>query len=80
MFSTLGRPVAEQTTVARPAVYLGRGFIALGILALLGAWITQLTERPLHGMSQEHLFNDAIALPLLGIAFFVDAFWHARRV
>ena len=59
----------DQTTVARPAVYIGRGFIALGVLALLGAWITQLTGRPLLGMSQEHLFNDAIALPLLGIAF-----------
>lgn len=70
----------DQTTVARPAVYIGRGFIALGTLALLGAWITQLTGRPLLGMSQEHLFNDAIALSLLGIGFFVDAFWHARRL
>lgn len=32
------------------------------------------------GMSQQHLFNDAIALALLGMGMFVDAFWHARSV
>lgn len=40
--------------------------IAVGVLALLGAWWTQLTGRSLWGMSQAHLFSDAAVLILLG--------------
>ncbi len=61
-------------------VYLGRIFFALAFLALLGAWYTQLTGGTLLGMSQQHLFNDAIVLSLFGIGQFVDAIWHARNV
>lgn len=42
----------STTTKARPAVYIARIFVALAVLALLGAWITQLTGAPLLGMSQ----------------------------
>jgi hypothetical protein len=70
----------ESPTAARPVVYVARVLIGLAVLALSGAWITQLTGGPLLGMGQQHLFNDAIALSLLGIAIFVDAFWHARRL
>lgn len=48
-------------------VYLGRIFFALAFLALLG-------------MSQQHLFNDAIVLALFGIGMFLDALWHSRNV
>ena len=61
-------------------VYLGRILFVLAMLALLGAWLTQLTGRAFLGFSQTHLFNDAIVLSLLGIGMFLDAFWHSRSV
>ncbi len=64
----------------RPAVYIGRTLLALAFLALVGAWITQLTGRTLWTMSQQHLFNDAVALALLGIGMLLDAIWHARHL
>jgi hypothetical protein len=57
----------------------GRALVLLGILALVGAWITEIIDRPLLGMSQEHLFFDAIALTVLGIAFMADSMLHARQ-
>ena len=65
---------------ARWAVYVGRVLLTLALLALLGAWLTQLTGAPLLGMSQQHLFNDAMTLALLGIGMFLDALWHGRSV
>lgn len=67
-----------NSTAARIAVYLGRILFTLVLLALLGAWITQLTGASLFGMSQQHLFSDATVLALLGIGMFLDASWHAR--
>lgn len=67
-------------TLARLAVYIGRIFFTLALLALVGAWATQVTDGRVFGMSQQHLFNDAMVLALLGIGSFLDAFWHARRV
>lgn len=64
----------------RITVYIGRILLFLSLLALLAAWITQLTGGPLLGMSQQHLFSDATVLALLGIGMFLDAFWHARSV
>lgn len=70
----------DNTKAGRFTVYIGRIFLTLAFLALIAAWITQLTGSALFGMSQQHLFNDAIVLALLGIAMFLDAFWHARNV
>lgn len=61
-------------------VSVGRVFFGLAFLALLGAWFTQLTGGNLLGMSQQHLFNDAIVLSLLGIGMMIDALWHSRNV
>lgn len=61
-------------------VYLGRIFFALAFLALLGAWLTQLTGGTLLGMSQQHLFNDALVLSLFGIGMLLDAIWHSRNI
>lgn len=66
--------------MTKAALYIGRIFLTLAFLALLGAWITQLTGGTLSGMSQQHLFNDAIALALLGIAGLLDALLHAKNV
>lgn len=70
----------ETTKATSLMVYLGRILFALAFLALLGAWLTQLTGGTLLGMSQQHLFNDAIVLSLFGIGMFLDALWHARSV
>ena len=67
-------------TAARVAVYIGRILFTFALLALLGAWITQLTGGPLFGMSQQHLFSDATVLALLGIGMFLDALWHGRNI
>lgn len=73
--------MATTTEKATPFfVYVGRLFFALAFLALLGAWLTQLTGGTLMGMSQQHLFNDAIALSLLGVGMMIDALWHSRNV
>ncbi len=69
-----------EDKLATLAVYLGRILFTLAFLALLGAWLTQAMGGTLLGMSQQHLFNDAIVLSLLGIGSFLDALWHARRV
>lgn len=62
------------------AVYLGRLFGLLAFLALLGAWITQLTGRPLFGMNQQHLFNDAMVLALFSIGMLLDGLLHSRNL
>lgn len=49
--------------------------VALGILALLGAWLAGEEGRTL-GLSQEHLFSDAIALFLLGISLQLGTLVH----
>jgi Na+-transporting methylmalonyl-CoA/oxaloacetate decarboxylase gamma subunit len=74
----------NQTTVERSAgrffVGLARVLVALSFLALFGAWVTQATGGQIFGMTQQHLFSDAIVLALLGIGCFIDAWWHARRL
>jgi len=67
-------------TLTRFFAAAGRVLVFLGVLALLGAWITELIDRPLWGMSQQPLFFDAIALTVLGIAFMADSMLHARHV
>ena len=64
----------------RRTVYLARVFVALALLALGGSWITQLTGGTILGMSQQHFFSDATVLALLGIAFFIDAYWHSQKI
>ncbi len=64
---------------AEMAIYVGRFFGVLALLALIGAWITQLTGRLLLGMSQQHLFNDATVLSLFCIAGLVDALVHGKN-
>lgn len=59
---------------------LGRVLIGLAALALIGAWTTELTDSTFLGMSQQHLFNDAMTLALLGIAFLLDALVHLKNL
>lgn len=66
--------------LARTTAIVGRGWGWLGLLALIGAWMTQLTQQPLFGMTQQHLFNDAIVMVLLCIASLLDSVVHAKGV
>ena len=66
--------------MTKTAISLGRFFGALAFLALIGAWITQLTSRPLFGMSQQHLFNDAIVLALFSISGLPDGLVHSKNL
>lgn len=61
-------------------VNLARLFIAFSLLALFGAWITEFRPGPLFGVTQEHLFNDAMILALIGIAFFLDSLLHSKNL
>ena len=63
---------------AQLAVAVGRLFGVLALLALLGAWMTQITGRPFLGMTQEHLFSDATVLALFCIAGLLDGIIHAK--
>ena len=65
---------------SKVAIYVGRLCGVLPLLALIGAWITQLTGKPFAGMSQQHLFNDATVLSLFCIAGLVDALVHAKNL
>jgi hypothetical protein len=60
-------------------VSVGRVSLALSVLSLIGAWITQLTGNSFVGMSQTHLFSDATVLALLGIGFLVDGIVHKKE-
>lgn len=64
----------------KSAIYLGRFFGLLALCALVGAWVTQLTGGTLLGMSQQHLFNDAIVLALFCIAGLLDGLLHSKNL
>lgn len=66
--------------MTKAAVNLGRFFGLLALLALAGAWITQVSGRTLLGMSQQHLFNDAVVLALFCIAGLLDGLVHAKNL
>lgn len=61
---------------ARIALTIGRALLMLAALALLGAWLSELRGGEVLGLSQEHLFNDATVLALLGIGGLIDAWFH----
>lgn len=64
---------------AKTAVRIGRAWGVLALLALLGAWTTQLTGGNILGMGQQHFFNDATVFALLCIAGLLDGFVHAKE-
>lgn len=60
----------------KTALNIGRIFLTLALLSLIGAWLNQLSGFSLLGMTQQHMFNDSIALSLLGIGMLIDAAFH----
>lgn len=63
--------------LSRLSIVLARVFYTFALLALVGAWITQVDGGSVLGLSQQHLYNDAIVLALLAIGSFLDALWHS---
>lgn len=70
----------DNAKAARVFIGLGRTFGVLAFLALLGAWITQVTGGTLLGMSQQHLFNDATVLSLFAIIGLLDGLLHSKNL
>lgn len=66
--------------MTKAAIYLGRIFGVLALLSLIGAWITELTGGELFGLSQQHLFNDAIVLSLFSIGMLLDGLLHSKNL
>ena len=64
----------------RAAAGVGRFFGVLAVLALLGAWTTQLTGGTILGMTQQHFFDDATVLALFCIAGLLDSLVHAKAM
>ncbi len=58
------------------ALVLGRILLTVAFLSLVGTWFNQLSGFSPFGMSQQHMFNDSIALSLLGIGMLIDAAFH----
>ncbi len=58
------------------ALTLGRIALAVALLSLIGAWLNQLFGFAPFGMTQQHMFNDSMALSLLGIGMLIDAAFH----
>lgn len=61
------------------ALIAGRTFLSLSLLALLAAWWTQTSGNLFMGLSQEHLFNDATVLALIGIGGMIDGIIHKKE-
>ena len=59
-------------------INLGRLLLGLSFVGLLGTWWIQLTGGSFVGLSQEHLFSDAIVLALLGIGSLLDGMIHKQ--
>ena len=65
---------------ARFFISLGRVLLVLSLIALASAWVTEVRGGPVFGLSQQHLFYDAIALGVLGIGCLVDSMLHAKNL
>lgn len=63
---------------ATTAIWIGRAFGVLALLALGGAWITQVTGATVLGMDQQHLFSEATVFALFAIGGLVDGLIHAK--
>ncbi len=60
----------------KTALNIGRIFLVISFLSLVGAWLNQLTGFAPLGITQQHMFSDATVLALISIALFIDAAFH----
>ena len=68
----------KQQRYAKLFIFIGRLSLTIAFLSLCFAWITQLTGRPFFGASQQHLFNDSMALSLIGIGSLLGGLLHSK--
>ena len=71
-------PVGTNRRYASLFAFVGRLLLALAFLSLCSAWVTEVTGRPLWGMSQQHLFNDSMSLSLIGIGSLMGGLLHSK--
>lgn len=64
---------------ARFFISLGRVLLFLSFLAVASAWIAEVRGGLVFGLTQQHLFYDAIALGVLSIGCLVDSMLHAKN-
>jgi hypothetical protein len=69
-------PTTRVVKGARIMTAIGRALLALAFLSLLGAWIAAVRGGPVLWATEQHAFNDAIVLALLGIACLLDGIVH----
>lgn len=60
--------------------YVGRVFIGLALLALLGAWLSQVRQTTILSLELPQLLVDAILLSLAGTGLLLDAHWDRRNI
>lgn len=65
---------------AKIVFVIARVLGVLAFIALVCAWITQITGGSIIGMNQQHFFFDSIVLSLLSIANLLDGFLHSKNV
>lgn len=75
---TLGEQYYMRKSLSSLMHWLGRIFGILGGLALVGAWIAG-ENGTVFGFPQQHLYNDAIVLTLIGISALVCAMLYLRE-
>lgn len=66
-----------HAAMARFFVSAGRVLLFMSVVALASAWIAEI-RGPVFGLTQQHLFFDAIALGVLGIGCLMDSILHAK--
>lgn len=70
--------MAGSERSAKLVIGIGRATLILSMVALVAAWISSASGKPIAGLGQEHLFSDATVLALLGIAFLIDGIIHRQ--
>jgi hypothetical protein len=63
---------------ARFFVSAGRVLLTLAFVTLLGAWLAEFRDGSFAGLTQQHLFNDALALGILGVGGLLDGLLHSK--
>lgn len=67
-------------TRARFLISTGRILLLMSFVALASAWFAEIRGGDVLGLTQQHLFFDALALAALGIGCLLDSILHAKTL
>jgi uncharacterized membrane protein len=70
----------KNTRRAKIVFVIERVFGVLAFIALLCAWITQVTGGSIMGMNQQHFFFDSIALSLVSIGYLLNGLLYSKNL